>query len=68
MILKWKLLDGVYHAQKQGWVFNIYVLDDGKFNLIVDYKTAEMPDYDDIFENLSDAKNRAENILKGSVI
>lgn len=65
--LKWEIIDEdpkTYHAEKNGYYFNIYEQENNTYNLIVDFKDYELQDLDDIFNTLEDAKKRAEEIYE----
>ena len=71
-LLEWNLIDNdpiTYHAEQDGWYFNIYKLEDAQkaYNLIVDYQDNELQDLDDLFDSLEDAKHRAQEIFNKGI-
>lgn len=71
-LLEWNLIDNdpiTYHAEQNGWYFNIYKLEDAQkpYNLIVDYQYNELQDLDDLFDSLEDAKHRAQEIFNKGI-
>lgn len=57
----------LYHCEIDNWYFNIYELEDGTYNLIVDYDEEELQDLDDIFDTLEEAKKKAQEIYNKGI-
>lgn len=57
----------LYHCEIDNWYFNIYELEDGTYNLIVDYDEDELQDLDDIFDTLEEAKKKAQEIFNKGI-
>lgn len=57
----------LYHCEIDNWYFNIYELEDGTYNLIVDYDEDELQDLDDIFDTLEEAKKKAQEIYNKGI-
>ena len=57
----------LYHCEIDGWYFNIYELEDGTFNLIVDYNDEELQDLDGIFSTVEEAQQEAQAIYDDDI-